>query len=246
MLIDLGEAKLSSFRIEGLSVKPRMIPLLYGPTGAGKTYIAESVAKELGAGFAKVEVSSWIPVGAREGAPTTKALTGALSSNERLVFFIDEIDKLAGDSTAWSRGIQSEVWSTLDTSSKTPNMFIVGAGTWQDEHGKKTLGFKSKDVAVQFAGVPKELLHRFSHFLPISYPSPDETAIIFESTGLQKLASEIGVALSPEAHDWTGGVRSLEILCTQLFLESRKRGIARTVKILRQNTRPWNGTFNLP
>jgi len=73
-LIELARAKLNSVAVEGLLIQPRIIPLLHGPTGAGKTFLAELTAKELGARFHKVEIANWIPTGARDAEPTVKTI----------------------------------------------------------------------------------------------------------------------------------------------------------------------------
>ena len=101
-LIDFGLTKFSPPHVEGLDIRPRILPLLHGPTGCGKTFLAETVAKELRAKFMKAAISSWIPVGARDAsAYTLDALKLRLLEDSRLVFLIDEIDKLATDTGSW-------------------------------------------------------------------------------------------------------------------------------------------------
>lgn len=244
-LIELARAKLNSVAIDGLLIQPRIIPLLHGPTGAGKTFLAELTAKELGARFQKVEIANWIPTGARDAEPTVKTIRELLLEESPLVLFIDEVDKFVTDSSTWARSVQAEVWATLDLSSRTPQLLIIGAGTWQDEHDKRRLGF-SGERAPTLGGIPKELLHRFSHVFAVSYPDSSELGEIFRASGLQKLADEAGVALRPELHDWTGGMRSVERVCTELLLARNRRlaaGKQRTLEVLNRHLRPWSGRW---
>lgn len=217
-LIRMAEVKFTAHFIEGLTLTPRVLPLLYGPTGAGKTFLAEKLATKLEAQLIKVEVSNWIPEGAREGIHTLEKIKSAISGEGKTLLFIDEIDKLSACDSSWNRGIQAEVWATLDLSKPTRNLLIVAAGTWQTEFTRTSLGFVHQEHSVELKSIPDELRLRFSHYLRVSYPTAAETAALYHATGLAGLAEKVGVTLNPEAHKWDGGMRSLEKLCADLLM----------------------------
>ncbi len=155
----------------GLAIHPRLFPLFVGPTGAGKTFLCQQLARRLSARYLRYTYGDWLPQGAREGAgtQTTFAILEAVEENQRLVLHIDELDKCREDNaSAWSRSVSNDIWNTLDgllpvreyiKASKRPspptraerlanwvrtNLWIVGSGTWQDvfaQADKPTLGF---------------------------------------------------------------------------------------------------------
>ena len=103
------------------------------------------------------------------------------------------------------------------------------------------VGFRREKPSISFGGIPKELLHRFSHTLPVSYPEPSETEEIYHASGITKMAEELGVTLDPEAHDWTGGMRSIERICTDLAVRLHQVRSKRTREVFLQKLRPWSG-----
>lgn len=243
-LIALGRLKFSAVPHPNLRIRPRILPLLYGPTGAGKSFLAEHLAVDLAAHFLRVEIANWIPVGARDAEYTTATVRNALAKFDRLILFIDELDKLSLDSSSWNRSVQAEVWATLDLSIRTDHFLILGAGTWQHEHDRRSVGFGNQKQRIEFGRVPKELLLRFSHFFALAYPCPVETAEIFRACGIQQLADEMGYPLESTKHDWTGGMRSIERLCTTLLLAQAERNagqVQRTMELLRNAIRPFSG-----
>ena len=123
-------------------ITPRFHPLLVGPTGAGKTFLAGELARRAGLPLINLNVGSWVVSGGHR--PTTPQLLARfVDENESGVIFVDEVDKIEG-STDWMRYVQQEVFALLDGRlgdfpdfSRSLNeklrrgFFIVGAGTWQ-------------------------------------------------------------------------------------------------------------------
>lgn len=58
----------------------------------------------------------------------------------------------------------------------------------------------------------------------MAYPSSQETAEIYQKSGLSQAALDVGIDLCPAAHDWTkGGIRSLEAIWAEVAIRQRKR-----------------------
>jgi SpoVK/Ycf46/Vps4 family AAA+-type ATPase len=240
-LVEITAAKLAAEHLSYLRVTPRVVPLLTGPTGVGKSFLAKRLARHLGAEFIRVEFESWIPNGASHATPTMRGIELVLREEKPLVVFIDEIDKVTDSRSSWSLGIQAEVWALLDRAVETPRLTVVCAGTWQSEHDRRSPGFVTQEHEIAFGGIPKELRHRFSHAILLRYPTAAETAEIYESSGLNKLAASVGVTLYPDQHNWTGGMRSIERLCTDLLIRRGRNSAAgreRTLALLKKFTSP--------
>ena len=142
-----------------LPIKPRLMPLVVGPTGVGKSFLVEQVAGELNARYFKVTRGDWIPQGARTNRPTVFQIIDHVLRNKRVLLHIDELDKFQIDFSEgdWSASIGSDLWNVLDgkyqfdeyirgyhggeANVPTPevlanaigsSLWIVGSGTWQD------------------------------------------------------------------------------------------------------------------
>lgn len=150
-------------------LRPRFMPLLLGPTGAGKSSLLRRIAEELGAKFLRASGGEWIPAGAKDARPTVLTILDLLASNTRLVLMIDELDKMTGETnTSWSRSVQNELFAVLDRAlpveayvkaeripeplAKELNrrvatgLFVCAAGTWQhllDSPSHAGFGFQS-------------------------------------------------------------------------------------------------------
>lgn len=211
-----------------LKVRPRFFPLIVGPTGVGKTTLAEGVASALKLTLIKVSIASWIPVGSRSGDPTSDLIKKALDSGNKVMLFIDELDKATDDSGHnWVQSILGEVYDTIDAANKSGRMFVVAAGAWQSLHDEKqSMGFAAKksdalqtDELVKRCGIPKELILRLANPpIRLEYPSKEETASILKETGLLAAAERLGCPIDPSTWKWTGGMRSMENKAAELCL----------------------------
>lgn len=103
-----------------LSIKPRLCPLVVGPTGAGKGHVLAYVAKELGCPTFHVTFGDWVVTGAAgQYTPTLWSIVERFLTTKRLIVVLDEIDKFdanvhKSDLSAWSRSACNELWSLLD------------------------------------------------------------------------------------------------------------------------------------
>lgn len=268
-LIEMGRLFFSGVRVLP-GIRLRLLPLVIGPTGAGKSFLVERVARELGAHYVKLTRGDWLVMGSRAGRPTMYQILDALVSHERVVVHLDELDKfqeLRGD---WSAAIGSDVWNLLDRKflveeylrnstfpeGKKPTplwislkiqsrLWIVGSGTWQDvfeqSRPRAAVGFQNAQSAasvgleaIAHSGViSPELLHRFNNdAIFLSYPSKEETAALLKSTGIAKLAEQVGVEITPADIPWErGGMRVLETVATRLAIQCQRRDRPRQVMI---------------
>jgi SpoVK/Ycf46/Vps4 family AAA+-type ATPase len=171
-----------------------------GPTGTGKSFLAEQVANALDWPVFKTTASAWIIWGARE-EPTWKTFAnwaGRQKPDVPIVVVLDEIDKIAAGAVptdAWSRHLIAEILGFLDYSvppqledeQETPDdpevlkealnrTIIFGCGAFQDYQEAKSMGFREIEQTPRglkdlSSHLPKELVNRFSKVLVL----PDMT-----------------------------------------------------------------------
>lgn len=164
-------------------IKLRTIPLVIGPSGVGKTYLAAELARQLSLPVFKVTVGDWLPQGVNRETPTLNRLRDFQKRHTRYVLHIDEIDKLRATEGVWILTVMTEIFTVLDRqigpafsaeqlADFQKNVFIIGSGTWQDlwdGQGPKNMGFGARTTdrigAIRDrirAGriIPPELLNR--------------------------------------------------------------------------------------
>lgn len=97
-------------------LQPRTSPLIVGGTGSGKSHVAREVAKALEAHYLPLTFGRWVPYGVRDCRPTSFGILQAARDHERVVVFIDEIDKAfsirgAGE---WGKVVLNEIFLAID------------------------------------------------------------------------------------------------------------------------------------
>jgi hypothetical protein len=134
-------------------MRPRLYPLIAGPTGAGKSFLVREVANRLKAHYLPITYGNWMPQGTKEGQYTLFAVLDALATHPWVVLHIDELDKGVDYNTTWARSVANDLWNVLDlrlplrdwsrdnkNAPKSMSAFehdiqhrlwIVGSGTWQ-------------------------------------------------------------------------------------------------------------------
>lgn len=126
-----------SFDRNSAPVRLRTSTMIIGPTGSGKTWIAEAVAREMTVDYFHASISDWILMGsaAKGGAVTLSRICTFLRSCKNkpgAVIMIDEIDKLGGGagtggggfagSSVWTQFLRLEAFQLLDL--RLPNNLI--------------------------------------------------------------------------------------------------------------------------
>ena len=173
-----------------LPVKPRFHRLIVGPTGVGKSHIAEQIGKDMNWACMSINVSGWIVLGARE-TPTWHVIVNWLADGDKpKMIVLDELDKVYGEDS-WTRYLRAELFSLMDgkipmnemsiecSDGESPaakmnkaeenlkKLLVIGCGAFQHIFDEPpTLGFgeqkKEKQKASKLAkSLQRELVNRF-------------------------------------------------------------------------------------
>ena len=115
-LLAIGELFFSGMRRLPSGVKLRLTPLVVAPTGAGKSHLIRSVASLLSANYLRITRADCVPQGSARGRPTLHRILDQLSTTDRMVLHVDEVEKFDTDIGAqdWSAAIAGDLWNLLD------------------------------------------------------------------------------------------------------------------------------------
>ncbi|CAF0760787.1 unnamed protein product [Rotaria sordida] len=111
--------------------------LLYGPPGCGKTMLAKAIAKEAGANFINLQVTSLLDKWYGESQKRTAAIFSLAKKLQPTIIFIDEIDSFMrtrqNDDHECTRMVKTQfmtLWDGLETDDSNPlsnRILIIGA-----------------------------------------------------------------------------------------------------------------------
>ena len=126
---------------------PKMNMLVYGPTGVGKTFGVQVLARKLNIDFEIVNSNMLVPQGI-QGENFTDALTRAYIKNKNLkdlILFLDEFDKRYKESH-FSEAILMEFLSLLDDNGEVTFRSSFG-------YGAKQLKIPTRNITIILGGV---------------------------------------------------------------------------------------------
>ncbi|MCC6356457.1 MAG: AAA family ATPase [Verrucomicrobiae bacterium] len=211
-----------------LPICPRLSPLLVAPSGAGKTFLAQFLARTFSASFLRLSYGEWQPMGARSSGHTHAfdRIHRLLSEAHRAVILIDELEKMRPEGgLEWSHCIFQELLVLLDrnpsitshSSSWQPaaletlrrRTLIIGAGTWQTLWAApRRAGFNDEpredpidEVSRRIelsARIPEELLMRFDGRFVTISPYTAEDFQHLIEEHNRHVPSELRIDLHPE------------------------------------------------
>jgi hypothetical protein len=122
-LLQMGKLFYSGVQIMP-DLKLRLNPLVLGATGTGKTLLVQTAAHRLGAQYLKLTRGDWLVAGCRSGRPTMLQILDYVSTYDRVLLHIDELDKLTNlQNGDWAASIASDLWNVLDLRFQLPDFF---------------------------------------------------------------------------------------------------------------------------
>ncbi len=236
-------------------IKPRLMPLVVAPSGHGKNWLIQGLAKKLDmeGAYLRVSPSSWIPQGAKVSSSTLSVIHKLIlnSKQRRCILHVDELDKFGDIRQEWSRCCCEELFAVLDKDTNhhyirswknedrrafQKSMFIIGSGTWQElwNQSQTSVGFGPEKDAVDknyFAAqkeIPQELLYRFCNDLVLIPPwKAEDLAEMVEICGsnLPNGVVELIESQSEEIISSRRGVRFIEDLIAIWLVLERAKAL---------------------
>lgn len=97
-------------------IRPKLFPLLAGPTGVGKSHLVSVAANQIGAEYYAITRGDFTVQHARYGIPTVYQLIELAAKHDRVVIGLEELDKYIGlfSGAEWSAALAADLWSSLD------------------------------------------------------------------------------------------------------------------------------------
>jgi len=139
VITDLGESVILPLKNECLFKSSKLLQppkgvLLYGPPGCGKTMIAKATAREAGARFLNINLSSLLDKWYGESQKRVEALFTLALKIQPTIIFIDEIDSILRgrnssdhEATAMMKTQFMSLWDGLSTDTFSCRVIIMGA-----------------------------------------------------------------------------------------------------------------------
>lgn len=99
-----------------MPINTRWHSLIIGPTGTGKSMMANILCNATNATLFRISAPTWMPAGAHDRATsqTLPMLLRHIESNTRTVLFIDELEKINTADSPWLTYIRQELYEILD------------------------------------------------------------------------------------------------------------------------------------
>ncbi|KAG2677143.1 hypothetical protein I3760_12G085100 [Carya illinoinensis] len=187
---------------KGGLLKPCKGILLFGPPGTGKTMLAKAIAKEAGASFINVSMSTITSKWFGEDEKNVRALFTLAAKVSPTIIFVDEVDSMLGQQTRVGEH---------EAMRKIKNEFMTH---WDGLLTKQSEGILVLAATNRPFDLDEAIIRRFERRIMVGLPSVENREIIF-TTLLVKEKVEEGLDFKELARMTEGYTRSdLKILCT--------------------------------
>ncbi|XP_057994232.1 uncharacterized protein LOC110664122 isoform X2 [Hevea brasiliensis] len=187
---------------KGGLLKPCRGILLFGPPGTGKTMMAKAIAKEAGASFINVSMSTITSKWFGEDEKNVRALFTLAAKVSPTIIFVDEVDSMLGQRTRVGEH---------EAMRKIKNEFMTHWDGLMTKQGERILVLAATNRPFD---LDEAIIRRFERRIMVGLPSPENREMIFR-TVLSKEKVEPGLdfkELATMTEGFTGS--DLKNLCT--------------------------------
>ncbi|KAF2297896.1 hypothetical protein GH714_004862 [Hevea brasiliensis] len=187
---------------KGGLLKPCRGILLFGPPGTGKTMLAKAIAKEAGASFINVSMSTITSKWFGEDEKNVRALFTLAAKVSPTIIFVDEVDSMLGQRTRVGEH---------EAMRKIKNEFMTHWDGLMTKQGERILVLAATNRPFD---LDEAIIRRFERRIMVGLPSPENREMIFR-TLLSKEKVEGGLdfkELATMTEGFTGS--DLKNLCT--------------------------------
>ncbi len=183
----LGEAFFGQ-RAAGLSIEPRLFPLVVAPSGCGKTHLTRLLARRLRAELVRIHRANYIVQGARS-RPTVFRICEILARrpSRRVLIHIDELDKFRVEGGAvapgsdWGSSVFADIFDIVSGDFPVDNFLSEEGGKLKDTLNADELRARAKqNVFVVGTGTFQSVFDAASKKTVGFASSPPEKSVSFE------------------------------------------------------------------
>ncbi|KAL5814263.1 hypothetical protein ACOSQ4_024904 [Xanthoceras sorbifolium] len=217
---------------KGGLLKPCRGILLFGPPGTGKTMLAKAIAREAGASFINVSMSTITSKWFGEDEKNVRALFSLASKVSPTIIFVDEVDSMLGQRTRVGEH---------EAMRKIKNEFMTHWDGLTTKAGERILVLAATNRPFD---LDEAIIRRFERRIMVGLPSVENREMIFR-TLLSKEKVEEGLnfkELATMTEGYTGS--DLKNFCTtaayrpvrELIKQERLKDLEKKKKAAGQNT----------
>ncbi|XP_065858719.1 uncharacterized protein [Euphorbia lathyris] len=217
---------------KGGLLKPCRGILLFGPPGTGKTMMAKAIAKEAGASFINVSMSTITSKWFGEDEKNVRALFTLAGKVSPTIIFVDEVDSMLGQRTRVGEH---------EAMRKIKNEFMTHWDGLLTKQGERILVLAATNRPFD---LDEAIIRRFERRILVGLPGPENREMIFK-TLLSKEKVEEGLdfkELATVTEGYTGS--DLKNLCTtaayrpvrELIQQERLKDLEKKQKVAEAQT----------
>uniref|UniRef100_A0A7N0UWT8 AAA+ ATPase domain-containing protein n=1 Tax=Kalanchoe fedtschenkoi TaxID=63787 RepID=A0A7N0UWT8_KALFE len=187
---------------KGGLLKPCRGILLFGPPGTGKTMLAKAIAKEAGASFINVSMSTITSKWFGEDEKNVRALFTLAAKVSPTIIFVDEVDSMLGQRTRVGEH---------EAMRKIKNEFMTHWDGLLTKSGERILVLAATNRPFD---LDEAIIRRFERRIMVGLPTPENREMIFRTLlSKEKVADTLNFKeLATLTEGYTGS--DLKNLCT--------------------------------